>query len=219
MATEEAELRTYVIEKATRSIPRGFVVEVHDRIRRAYDEEYAEVAHKPTTLTQQRIFKLNQDRCFRIDWELYEAAKAHGLSATEKPLPSNKWHHTYVTVGDFGLTQSYVQHVGDLPHPARYRDNLAEAARCPRLPLDDPKEIYEVKEFYALFAHNPVGRTFTEEHQRLGSLTFCVPSRDMKSWVTEISIPELISHYPTVKKPKKADRAPTWKRRRGSAVS
>ncbi len=113
----------------------------------------------------------------------------------------------------FGITQSYVQALGDLPHPAKFRERLAEAAKCPRLPFDDPEEIFAVKEFYALFAHNPVGRTFTEDHQRLGSLTFCVPSKDMRGWVTEISIPELISFYPARKAARKSGRGPTWKRR------
>lgn len=213
MATDEERLRDHVIAQAITNIPRGFMVEFQERVRRAYSEEYAEVAHKPTTLKQQRIFKLNQDRCFRIDWELYEAATAHGLAATANPLPSNKWHHTYVTSGAFGLTQSYVQNLGDLPQPARFRDNLAEAARCPRLPLDDPEEIYASKKFYALFAHNPFGRTFTEEHQRLGSLMFCAPNRDMKGWAAEISVPELIALYPAERKATRTDRAPMWKRR------
>jgi hypothetical protein len=64
-----------------------------------------------------------------------------------------------------------------------------------------------------LFAHNPVGRAFTEDHQRLGSLMFCVPSKDMRSWVAEISVLELLSFYPAKKSVKKSGREPTWKRR------
>lgn len=211
MATDESALREHVIAQAVRSIPEAFLREVNDRFPRAYAEEFAELAHKPARLPEQRIFNLIQDRCFRIDWELSEAARAHGLPYTVKPLPANSWRHTYVTSGGFGLTQSYVQRTGDLPQPARFRDRLAEAARCPRLPIDDPAEIYAIREFYALLAHNPVGRGFTEEEQRLGSLMFCLPDSGMKGWAVEISVPELLSHYPAVARPR-IERGPSWKR-------
>jgi hypothetical protein len=210
MATDDEE--EFVITQVVNNIPREFVEEYFDRAKRAYSEEFAEVNHNPTTLTHQRIFKLNQDRCFRLDWELYECAKAHGLIATSNLLPENQWYHAYFVSGAFGITQSYVQAFGDLPHPAKFRERLAEAARCPRLPFDDPKEIFALKEFYALFAHNPVGRTFTEEHQRLGALTFCIPSKDMRGWVAALSAPELISFYPAKKGTRKVSRGPTWKR-------
>jgi hypothetical protein len=212
MATDYELVRQHILDQAVANVPRGFVEEFYDRTKRAYSEEFAEVAHKPATLDHQRIFKLNQDRCFRLDWELYECAREHGLKASQNLLPENQWYHAYVVSGGFGLTQSYVQNLGDLPHSAKFRDRLAEAARCPRLPFDDPQEIFAVRDFYALFAHNPVGRLFTEEHQRLGSLMFCVPSRDMRSWVAEISVPELLSLYPATKVTKKVGPAPTWKR-------
>ena len=180
---------------------------------RAYPDKFAEVAADPACLPEQRIWKLKQDRCFRIDWELMQAAKAHGLAATSRLLPSNKWPHAFVSAGAFGLTQSYVERMGDLPQPAKFRDELAEAARCPRLPLDDPAELYQVRDFYALFAHNPVGQEFEEERQQLGALMFCVPHRDMKSWAVEISVLELIAAYPVEKKQDKRDRGSTWKRR------
>jgi hypothetical protein len=212
MATDEELLREHVLARAVVSIPRGFLVEFNERVTRAYAEEFAEIAHKPARLAEQRIFNLAQDRCFRIDWELYEAAKAYGLPATPRPLPENKWHHTYVIAEEFGLTQSYVQRLGDLPQPAKFREKLAAAANFPRLPLDDPAEIYAIKNFYTLFAHNPLGRSFCEQDQRLGSLMFCVPDQFMKRWTVEISVAELISYYPVEKKQTKTDRGPTWKK-------
>lgn len=211
MPADYERVRTYILDQAVKNVPRSFVEEYADRSRRAYIETYAEIAASPTTLEHQRIFKLNQDRCFRMDWELYTCARTHGLIATANLLPENQWYHAYAVSGSFGLTQSYVPTVGDLPQAAKFRERLAEASRCPRLPFDDPEEIFAVKEFYALFAHNPVGRTFTEEHQRLGSLMFCVPSRDMRSWAADISVPELLSLYPAKKAATKTGRAPTWK--------
>lgn len=213
MPTDYERVREYILENAVTNVPRPFVEEYAERARRAYSEVYAEVAANPATLEHQRIFKLNQDRCFRMDWELYTCAKAHGLIATANLLPENQWCHAYAVSGSFGITQSYVQAVGDLPAPARYRERLAEAAKCPRLPFDDPEEIFAVKEFYALFAHNPVGKTFTEENQRLGSLMFCVPSKDMRSWAADISVAELLALYPATKVTRKVGPSPTWKAR------
>lgn len=217
MATDEALLREHILNQATASIPKGFLVEVQDRIRRAYSEEFATVKHNPTTLSEQQLFKLKQDRCFRIDWEIHQAAIAHGLNVTAKELPNNSWHHTYVTSGAFGLTQSYVPRIGDLPQPAKFREALAEAANCPRLPIDDSAEIYELKEFYALFAHTPVGQRFGEAEQKLGTLMFCVPDRAMKDWVLSKSVPELIALYPADENIKKKGRmVPTWRRDKGA---
>src|SRR3546814_7176388 len=89
------------------------------------------------------------------------------------------------------FTQSYVQRMGELPQSAKFREELAEAARCPRLPLDDPAEIYRLREFYGLFASNPVGRRFVESDQQLGALCFCVPYNDMRGWAAEIPVPEI----------------------------
>lgn len=211
MATDEEQVRQHILTQAMKAIPKSFLVEMQDRIRRAYLEEFSSVSHNLTTLAEQQIFKLNQDRCFRVDWELHEAAKAHGLSVTAKELPSNKWRHTYATVGVFGLTQSYVPRVGDLPHAARFREALAEAANCPRLPLDDSAEIYSVREYYALLAHTPVGRRFVEADQKLGSLTLSVPDRTMKAWALSISVPEFIAMYAAEEKSTKDRTAPTWR--------
>src|SRR3546814_10249894 len=115
------------------------------------------------------------------------------------------------------FTQSYVQRMGELPQSAKFREELAEAARCPRLPLDDPAEIYRLREFYGLFASNPVGRRFVESDQQLGALCFCVPYNDMRGWAAEIPVPELIASYPADKKESRKGPEPKWKRQIGRA--
>ena len=79
--------------------------------------------------------------------------------------------------------------------------------------------MYQQKKFYALFAHNPVGRHFTEADQKLGSLQLCIPYKDMNGWALAMSVPEILSHYPVTIKEAEPTRAPTWKRRpdRGTA--
>lgn len=153
-----------------------------------------------------------------MDWELHQAALLHGLAVTAKELPSNKWRHTYATAGSFGLTQSYVPNAGDLPAPAKFREALAEAANCPRLPLDGPEEIYAVKEFYGLIAHTPVGKRFAEDEQKLGTLMLCVPDRTMKAWALAVSVPELIAMYPVDKQAPKEERGPTWRREKDTGT-
>lgn len=61
MATDEEQMRQHILAQATRSIPKAFLMEVLDRIRRAYLKEFSAVAHNVATLAEQRIFKLNQD--------------------------------------------------------------------------------------------------------------------------------------------------------------
>ena len=201
-----------VVAAAVDHVPRAFLEEMHSRALRAYAEAFAAVAMDRTCLPEQRQDKLLQDRHFRMEWELSEAAKAHGLTTTARQITANKRTHAFVSAGPFALTQSYVQAMGDLPQSARYRDQLAEAARCPRLPLDDPSEIYQLREFYALLANNPIGRRFAEEEQRLGALSFCVPFSDMKGWAVELTVPEVLALYPEERRTPKKHLAPTWKR-------
>ncbi|WVX49395.1 hypothetical protein ROLI_024890 [Roseobacter fucihabitans] len=182
------------------------------RCERAYLETFAEVSHSKTTLLEQRIHMLRQARCFRMDYELAKSAEKFGIPYTAKPLAENDWQYTYVTAGDFGVTQSYVQKMGCLPNPAKFRDTLAKTSNIPQLPLEDDAEIFKPRNFYGLFAHNPVGAIFEEEKQKLGSIQLCVPYGCMRKFALEVSIAELLAEYPSVATPSIAIPAPTWKR-------
>src|SRR3546814_18333739 len=114
MTTDDDLLREHIIAQAIKYIPKAFLVDFHGRVRRAYPDVFAGVAADPTCLPEQRIFKLMHDRCFRLDWELIEAAKARGLNATSRLLSSNKWQHGFVSAGAFGFNQSYVQLMGGI---------------------------------------------------------------------------------------------------------
>lgn len=209
MATDEERVREHILKRVVDGVPRAYLEDFQRRAPAAYRDEFENARHDTTTVPEQRLSRLILNRVFRLDWELAEAAKAHSLPATSKPLPENAWNYTYVIAGGFGLTQSYVPAIGSLPKPAKFREDLAKAAGVPRLPLDD---LYQVKEFYGLLAHNPVGKNFAEGDQQLGSLQFCIPCRDMNSWVFAMSVPELLSHYPAAVKKTSKGRAPTWKR-------
>ncbi|GAB5540006.1 MAG: hypothetical protein Salg2KO_21090 [Salibacteraceae bacterium] len=205
------QLKQHITSRAVDTFSKEFLTEIQDRIGRAYVGTYDHVAHDKTVLKEQKIHKLRQDRCFRMDFELSEIATKFGLQNTAKKLPENDWAFAYVVNGDFGFTQSYVQKIGDLPNPAKYREQFAESARVPRLSLENDSEFYKPRNFYGLFAHNPIGAKFDEDSQKLGSLQFCVPFMDMKGWALEISVPELISLFPSVSKTPLAKSGPTWK--------
>jgi len=207
------ELRGHIIDTVVREIPKGFLMEFGDRVLRAYDDTFESVNNSPTVLHEQRLSRLRALRPFRMDWELVQAASSWGLSVSAEPLAENDWKYAYAVSGSFGLTQSYVQKLGALPRPAKFRDQLANYARMPRLEFDNPSEIYEPRNFYGLLAHNPVGWRFDKDHQKLGSLQFCVPFGGMSGWAFEMSVSELVSRYPVVTEKVTTDesRSPKWK--------
>ena len=213
LGEDSAKIREVVTKAAVANIPRGFLEEVNETFPLAYRDIFEQIRQDGTTLQQKRPWRLYQDRHFRLEWELSQAATRHGLDVTSNPLPENGYKYTYVAAGQFGLTQQYIQHVGALPKPAKYREELAKAALAPRLPLDDPEEIYTTKEFYGLIAHTPIGRTFTHDKQKLGYIGLCVPYPNMDGWAFQLSIPELLAYYPAKAASKKrASSGPRWKR-------
>ncbi len=206
------ELREHIIAAAVENIPRLFLEDFAKRAVNAYRDTYQEVAHNPTLLPEQKLASLRQTRPFRMEWEMAQSAKACGIPCTTKPLADNDWRYAYAVSGVFGFTQSYVPVLGALPQPAKFRDALAEAARIPELNLEDlSTELFLPRQYYGLLAHNPLGHTFTEDHQKFGSLQLCVPFIDMKGWALEIGVWELISRYPTATKKAVASTGPSWK--------
>jgi hypothetical protein len=102
-----------------------------------------------------------------------------------------------------------------MPKPARYRERhaaLNEIVTAPRLDLgDEPPEVLLGKDFYGLLAHNPAGKRFAADEQRLGMIQFCVPDREMQVWAAQLAIDEIISAYDSIAPTQKADRALPWK--------
>ncbi len=205
-------LREQIVAAATTDIPKSFLEDLSSRAKLAYSDTYQEVAQSRTVLREQRLAKIRQTRPFRMDWELAQAAQSAGLAYSAKELAENDWSYAYVVAGNFGFTQSYVPTLGALPQSAKFRDDLAAAARIPRLAIDAPEEVFQPRRFYGLFAHNPIGRTFTEDHQKLGSLQLCVPFENMSGWALEIGVLELIAGFPTATKDDVAGRGPNWKK-------
>jgi hypothetical protein len=182
--------------------------------RQAYIDVFSQIKNDPNMVLEQRIDRLRQDRHFRMEHVLSSLSDRHGIAKSHTSLAENSQHYVYAAKGDIGMTQSYVPTIGDLPKPARYWERLASANDIPRLDLgDEPPEVLIGKQYYGLIAHNPVGRKFDADEQKLGMVQFCVPSQDSKIWALELSIEDLTSAYPEDKKDAETKREPVWKDR------
>jgi hypothetical protein len=111
------------------------------------------------------------------------------------------------------MTQSYVQMIGNMPQPAKFREKLANSMDLPRLDLgDEPSGAFVMRNLYGLIAHNPIGRRFRSEEQRLGMMQFCLPSADCKAWAVEFTITEILEAYPAIPKRDAPSRSLPWKK-------
>lgn len=207
--------RSAAMTVVIRDTPRDFWSELRARTRILYGDIFNEIANDRAILPQQRIDKLLQDRHFRMEKLLIDLASRHGLANTTTRLVENNRCYAYVTRGDIGITQAYVPDIGHLPQAARYRERLAEAMGLPRLDLgDEPTEALIGKQFYGLIAHNPVGRRFLPDDQKLGMIQLCFPAVDCKAWAVEFAIEEIIAAYPETKGATKPRRELAWKERK-----
>jgi len=175
-------------------------------------DAYHEIAADAGYLAEQRKDALLQMRHFRMERLLISLAEKYGLARSPTVLAENARSIAYVTGGDVGMTQAYVADIGAMPKPARFRERFAERMALPRLDLgDEPPEVMIGKSFYGLLAHNPVGRRFREEDQKLGTMQFCLPASDCKAWAVELTIPEILMAYEAAKPAAKPDRSLPWK--------
>jgi len=215
-----SRLRHAILSMIVRDLPLGFWEDARTRAMQTYLDIFHEIKSDPNALDEQRLDKLYQDRHFRMERLLADLAKKHGLACSPTILDENNRRYVYVTKGSFGLTQTYVQAIGGMPHPARFRERLAAMNGIPDEPRldfgDEPREVLLEKEFYGLLAHNPVGKRFIENDQKLGMIQFCVPSPGCTRWALQLTIQEIISAYEVAKPEQKPERRLAWKKGRGS---
>jgi len=206
------ELYNQTLEILVSDTPTEFWDDLSSIGKNIYADAYAEVKNDSSVILEQKIDYLLQRRHFRMEKLLVDLAVRYNLSHSMSLISQNNRRHALVYNGDVSMTQSYVQAIGDLPQPAKYREKLANAMTLPRLDLgDEPKNTFIMRELYGLIAHNPVGRRFQEDHQKLGMIQFCLPSKDCKKWAMELSIPEIISAYPAKTKLIIPTRSLPWK--------
>lgn len=214
----QKKFRAKAILAITNEIPKSFWLDARARLRQAYMDAYYEVAADANVLSQQKLDKLYQSRCFRMEHELAELAKTYKLSHSTTILIENSRHYVYVVTKSLGITQSYIPSINGKPKAAKFRDRLSAInaiEASPRFPGFDnePSEVFVNNKFYGIVAHNPIGKRFTEEEQKLGMVQFCIPSDGCKNWLVQLSIEEILEQYSDLAVPEtKPERKPTWKK-------
>lgn len=207
----ENQLRAVILSTIVHDIPRKFWEDARTRMKQSYMDMYHQVDADPSVVQVQKLDKLYQDRHFRMEYVLTTLAKDHGFTCSSTLLKENNRAYVYAAKGAIGLTQAYVSSIEAMPKPAKFRERLAELNNIPNTPRfdlgDEPKEIMLGKDFYGLIIHNPAGKRFTEEHQKLGALQFCIPTAECKGWAVQLTMEEILAEYPVTK----TDRKPEWK--------
>jgi hypothetical protein len=206
------QLRTSALDVIVRDTPANFWTDLRARSQIIYADTFEEVKADTKVHPDQKIDDLLQRRHFRMEKLLVDLADEHGLSSSMNAIVQNNRCHAYVFKGGVSMTQSYVQEIGALPQPARFRERLANTVGLPRLDLgDEPPDAFQMRSLYGLVAHNPIGRRFKPEEQRLGSIQFCLPSADCKAWAVELTVAEILEAFPAAPRKVEPRRSPSWK--------
>lgn len=209
-------LRATAVAMIVRDIPYAFWSDLRALAMIAYANVFADVDADKNILPSQKIDDLLQRRHFRMEKLIVDLAIRHGLSHSTSVIPQNSRHHAYVFNGDVAMTQSYVQAIGSLPQPAKFRERLANSMDLPRLDLgDEPQDAFIMRSIYGLIAHNPIGRRFHVEEQKLGMIQFCLPASDCRAWAVEYTVTEILAAYPAAPKRDVPKRSMPWRKPKG----
>lgn len=207
MIDKELQARQHYARLLSSQIPRQFWIDCHRGAGQAYSDCFHSVEADQHLLDEQRMAKLAQERHYRMEHVLLQAAIASNIPCTAEVIDGNGYSYAYVANKSIGLTQSYVQKVGDKPSPAKFREQLAENQNIP-LPFSDEIEIvFSVKSTYGVIAHNPAGNKFEKEQQSLGFIQICIPDEKFKTWVAQITLHEIIECYSMTKQAESTPKA------------
>lgn len=208
------QLRIQALALITGDTPLSFWRDLRPRSQLTYADTFEEVKLDTKVHPDQKIDALLQLRHFRMESLLVALANEHGLSNSMSLIVENSRRHAYVFKNGVALTQSYVQRIGALPQPAKFRERLARNIGLPRLDLgDEPPGAFDMPQLYGLIAHNPIGRRFREDEQKLGMIQLCLPSADCKVWAIEVTIAEILDAYAVAPRKSEQRRSPTWRRK------
>ncbi|MBS0548205.1 MAG: hypothetical protein JSR24_10665 [Proteobacteria bacterium] len=188
-----------VLQMLVGQSPRGFWSEFGILLRQTYMDTFEQVAHERMILSEHKIDYLLQLRHFRVESLLHSVAQRHGLPSTATLLVANHRSYVMAGAGSIAFTQAYIPTISEMPQPARFREKhslMNEIARGGRLALgDQPVELLAGKAFYGIICHNPVGRRFEKDLQKLGMVQFCVPGAGCKDWLAEVTFQEIVAAY------------------------
>lgn len=211
-----SRLRASATAMIVRDFPRQFWVDLRALSVVVYADVFAEVKADKGIHPDQKIDDLLQRRHFKMEKLIADLAELHGLSCSLTVIAQNNRRHAYVYHGDVAVTQSYVQAIGAMPQPARFREKLANTMSIPRLDLgDEPPGAFIMRNLYGVIAHNPLGRRFHPDDQKLGMIQLCIPAVDCNTWAAELAVAELVESYPVATEREAPARSLTWKKRKG----
>lgn len=206
-------LRATALAMVVRDTPMAFWSDLRALAIIAYANAFADVDADKNVLPDQKIDDLLQRRHFKMEKLLVDLASRHGLAHSMSLIVQNGRRHAYVFKGDVAMTQSYVQAIGSMPQPAKFRERLANSMDLPRLDLgDEPDAAFVMPTLYGLIAHNPIGRRFRSDEQKLGFIQFCLPAADCQAWAVEFTVTEILDAYPAVPKADLPKRSMPWKK-------
>ena len=206
-------LRATAFSMIVRDTPMAFWSDLRALAINAYADVFADVHADGNVLRDQKIDDLLQRRHFKMEKLIVDLAIRHGLSHSMSLIVQNNRRHAYVFKGDVGMTQSYVQAIGMMPQPAKFRERLANSMDLPRLDLgDEPDGAFVMPTLYGLIAHNPIGRRFRADEQKLSMIQFCLPATDCRAWAAEFTIAEILNAYPVAPKKDLPKRSMPWKK-------
>lgn len=210
------KLKSLVLSTIVRDIPKAFWSDFRALARQVYLEAFHEVATAQNVIGVQRLDKLYQDRHFKMEHLLQTLAGKHGFAVSPTIISENSRQIVYAVRGGIALQQVYVPTIGEMPKAARYRERFAgmmNLSAISRLDLgDEPPEVLVGKDFYGILAHNPAGKRFAEEEQKLSMIQLCIPTSDCKDWAIELTIEEILVAYEITSSRKKATREMRWKK-------
>ena len=166
-----SRLRASATAMIVRDFPRQFWVDLRALSVVVYADVFAEVKADKGIHPDQKIDDLLQRRHFKMEKLIADLAERHGLSCSLTVIAQNNRRHAYVYHGDVAVTQSYVQAIGAMPQPARFQRKAREYDEHSRLDLgDEPPGAFIMRNLYGVIAHNPLGRRFHPDDQKLGMI-------------------------------------------------
>jgi hypothetical protein len=197
---EIIELQTqHVLDILIADTPKAYWDDLATRSRVTYAESFAAVAADRFLNDEQRLSKLFQERHFKMEHLFKQVGIDNGVPVSPSLIHINRCYYTYAKRGRFSATQKYVARPDDMPKPAKFRVQLAAAARfhrASRFDLGDVQpELLTPPEVGGIFLHGPIGSTFVERDQRVGFSWFCVPYADFSGWAVKLSLAEIIAGY------------------------
>lgn len=191
--------REHVLGLVRRALPARFWRGLQDRTRSLYPDMFNEVRNNPRLNDSQRLSVLWQDRHFAMEWLLKHEAEQNGVPASDNMIPRNRYHFTLAGDGPIRVVQNYVRKPGSMPRPARFRRELASINAFEREPMldliEEEKPLNAPSEVTGVILSSPVGSTFSEEHQTLGTLGFHVPYKDFSGWAVSLTFAEILASY------------------------